>query len=1564
MKKAFYRIMGVVVCITMLCTSIFTPICFAASDIYELTFENLFVFEQWANNANSGIAAPGTPGTLTKDISAGSFTLTHTGTEGTETYTAHSMGTLTGYYFMDIEPNTSYTLSYDVIGSVTNFESFMFFFNGTGNYTSHINRFAINYNLNEWTFTTPEDAEFAQLRFDNNSAGSYATVSKIRLCKTETYEYTKDLDFRKIFTYSQGETYGELPELSREGIVFAGWYTGPDGTGEKITADTVMSATSYSLYSKWDPIIVGDLRLVSAPVKTEYCLGEKLNTAGLVVSVAYPDGRVENIDEGLTCSPEVLNETGRQTVTVTYGSGSTTFEVNVKRFADESIVVNSSTVAVEHANDTYTFKNTSFSEFNKYELTYSSDAYVKGLMTFSNATVEEFFLEPATNGTFSGYIDGFLAGTTQSSISHIQFLPLNKKHMDFTFFNLNLSNNTIPDNMVYLSSDDYKIGINLAWGGALTYLEDLKNDVVEAQKQKTFGGTSTELVQVGLSSDFKSSSSFLGTKYTTQGNVNLINCHDTGRLVQQSYYGTGDSSYVPGNYQTVSWPYNPVQGGNLFNEASKIVDLKVSENEIYIKCRPLDWAKEAEYITPSYMEAWYTLESGVMRATCRFVDFSGYPSITTTQEFPAFYCVEPLKNFVYYSGGEAWSDSNTATSVTDLQFWGDAEYAAKQQYTCNENWGAFVGDTTSGYGIGIYAPGQTHMNSGVFNRDTITSLTTPTALCDATSYIGVFDSFYFQSYNPISYCYYITTGNTETIRNTFKAIAQSDEDMCNGTYTNGFCDMCGRYQKATLTTNKYDIDLNGSMDSVYEIGNAGQLLSFRDYVNNGNAGANAVLTDDIVFNENLLHESGTPISENIVNTWYPIGTQLMPYSGIFDGRGHTISGLYYNDSSASCAGLFGYTSSSAMVGLFGITDSYFTANAYAGSVVGNNAGLILNAYCTRTIVNANTYAGGIAGLNKGTVQTNYSTASVSANTSVGAMCGGNTGTINNSYYLAKSAINTSGTIQNGVGTTSDSAVTDDPLQTEAKSLEEFYSGEVAYLLQKYNSNQVWGQASNSENSSPVHDYTGEFKVNMIDNADSYSIVYVGDAQDDGDVDVFDYQEMVNISLSQNQQYDGFRELMRIDLNGDGHVDALDCYEMALLSNGLHDGIYVYKTGDFDFDGREFTEIDVTEIKRGLINQNTLSTWQKYACDVNRDGTLDVKDKQALEENTQTSFKTIYIDMTEKVINRTRTANVIIISGQSNAYGASPFTDQVKATVSDVDFSNVKIKYNNINSDDGTNNWKTRFSNNSFETFRPGIGGQAELWFGPELGLSYYLATNEQTKDELWYIIKYTAAGTYLGGNWIYDAGYQNAVTSENIYKDLGTYLADGMVSYVNTALDEISYIHSADKINIRAFMWHQGESDACVEQWANQYGALQKILVNKVRAAFQGRDADANIGFVDGGIAAYNSNMFYNPNADAMQTYNSWVYSDTVNTQKTQLADMWYVPVNTNKNIINKTTAGLYTNSASTKINNSIWVDTSTLRSKYEANNENDEYDGAHYCGDSMLKLGQWYGYAMTQVAN
>ena len=80
--------------------------------------------------------------------------------------------------------------------------------------------------------------------------------------------------------------------------------------------------------------------------------------------------------------------------------------------------------------------------------------------------------------------------------------------------------------------------------------------------------------------------------------------------------------------------------------------------------------------------------------------------------------------------------------------------------------------------------------------------------------------------------------------------------------SNGFknCPKCNAtvYQPATETTDKYDIDDDGTKEAVYEISNAGQLYWFAGLVNGTldgvkqNTSANAILTANITVNENLL----------------------------------------------------------------------------------------------------------------------------------------------------------------------------------------------------------------------------------------------------------------------------------------------------------------------------------------------------------------------------------------------------------------------------------------------------------------------------------------------------------------------------------------------------------------------------------------------------------------------------------------------------------------------------------------------------------------------------------------
>lgn len=109
-------------------------------------------------------------------------------------------------------------------------------------------------------------------------------------------------------------------------------------------------------------------------------------------------------------------------------------------------------------------------------------------------------------------------------------------------------------------------------------------------------------------------------------------------------------------------------------------------------------------------------------------------------------------------------------------------------------------------------------------------------------------------------------------------------DGCAGAYINGICSADASHYEAPAAEN-----------GIYHIGNAGQLCWFAALVNSGaneyGSGDNgdvynAVLTADIILPDGL--------------DWIPMGLysgarEYIRYSGTFDGAGHTISGLTYNN---------------------------------------------------------------------------------------------------------------------------------------------------------------------------------------------------------------------------------------------------------------------------------------------------------------------------------------------------------------------------------------------------------------------------------------------------------------------------------------------------------------------------------------------------------------------------------------------------------------------------------------------------------------------------------------------
>ncbi|MEE1154752.1 MAG: PT domain-containing protein, partial [Acutalibacteraceae bacterium] len=258
---------------------------------------------------------------------------------------------------------------------------------------------------------------------------------------------------------------------------------------------------------------------------------------------------------------------------------------------------------------------------------------------------------------------------------------------------------------------------------------------------------------------------------------------------------------------------------------------------------------------------------------------------------------------------------------------------------------------------------------------------------------------------------------------------------CEGHVPNeeGFCSTgtCSAYEPAKLNDNGTPED---SYDDYYEISNVGQLYWFAKQVNGYyNTYIKVKLTADIDVNPGYTFNSdGTYTGGNSPRMWTPIGYAdgYTPYTGIFDGNGHTISGLYINTPNDSYVGMFAGCDYGNTIKNVKLTNSYFSGKNYVGALAGYAGTTFSNCYADSTVtVNGNGYnIGGLVGeLAYGTVSNSLCFANVVCEDG-DQFIGHGYGEVVNCYYLAESE-----------ATTRTDAI--------AKTAEEFASGEIAWLLQ-------------------------------------------------------------------------------------------------------------------------------------------------------------------------------------------------------------------------------------------------------------------------------------------------------------------------------------------------------------------------------------------------------------------------------------------------------------------------------------------------------------------------------------
>lgn len=238
----------------------------------------------------------------------------------------------------------------------------------------------------------------------------------------------------------------------------------------------------------------------------------------------------------------------------------------------------------------------------------------------------------------------------------------------------------------------------------------------------------------------------------------------------------------------------------------------------------------------------------------------------------------------------------------------------------------------------------------------------------------------------------------------------------------------------------YYVPKNYADTSQYEITNYHELLGLAKLVNEKNETITASLMNDIVFNENLLDANGNVQVADPIK-WTPIGmtpsgTEKYYFNGIFNGNGHTISGLYVDG--GDYAGLFGRAQGAPTIKGVGIVDSYFKGAKYVGGIAG--AYIDVNGIEFDCMAGCFTYNVKLEGTESTTKIGQF----------IGDISGKGNAKLNSNYCLAEK---------------------EEPLpgiNCSTMTAEDFESGKVAYLMNKYftdkGNGDVWGQVvANNEN---------------------------------------------------------------------------------------------------------------------------------------------------------------------------------------------------------------------------------------------------------------------------------------------------------------------------------------------------------------------------------------------------------------------------------------------------------------------------------------------------------------------
>ena len=223
--------------------------------------------------------------------------------------------------------------------------------------------------------------------------------------------------------------------------------------------------------------------------------------------------------------------------------------------------------------------------------------------------------------------------------------------------------------------------------GSVLYLEsDSGTDTSRIGLQTGWGGS---IVEVSLD----------GT--------NFANEHDTGREVQAAQYD-GNAQYDGCAGCTGTFGWNPVQGGDKYDQGSPVLAQTVNSDSLYIKAQPVQWNPDDKGGGPGqpvvgdvYVEATITAVTDhafTFKVHYKITHFGSDQHANSIQEFPAVYVNLGFDRFFSDSSATPWTNAPlTSFTMPQLPTFSPTLYASEQ-------WGAYVDGSDNG--LTVFVPGM------------------------------------------------------------------------------------------------------------------------------------------------------------------------------------------------------------------------------------------------------------------------------------------------------------------------------------------------------------------------------------------------------------------------------------------------------------------------------------------------------------------------------------------------------------------------------------------------------------------------------------------------------------------------------------------------------------------------------------------------------------------------------------------------------------------------------------------------------------------------------------------